>query len=537
MDVVDWWLKPIAWLFARRPGWRDAVGRTLLWMGNRFYVALAVILALTGAWDQFVQPFNEQLSRDNFDWLMTHRPRPYRADPDIVVLDIDEASLTALAGQFGRWPWPRQVLADVASRVETGGAQAVLFDILFSDPDLANKGGDETFDRYVSASRKSFFPFVRLNPATDSQSDVRVSMLNFVVPEAGATRTDAKRTIALIPPYFNSIYESTRLGTNNIQPDQDNIVRWYGNFESLAGFRIPSLAYRMAQQLHWPLQQQPRSLVNWPRGATPYTTISYAEAYRAATANDRAYFVRFSNKVVLLGSTAPSLGDLKATPVSSAHPGIYILATALDNTRSNRFLRALNPIWIWGFELLMLAASARLFIRTTRATAVTKYFVIIPSSLLLVSLLSVTMSDVLADLSLPAALVLAYFAFAKIFETNFNDFRSGSGAFAATPTERTCGQLQIACLPATVTKETVNTLLMTPGCPIKLWQPPKTGLGSSWASQGWVFWRWYLGNAGSDLETVPKLIWHDAKPALADDFFAIARAITAAAKSVSPENP
>ncbi len=54
----------------------------------------------------------------------------------------------------------------------------------------------------------------------------------------------------------------------------------------------------------------------------------------------------------------------------------------------------------------MLAASARLFIRTTRATAVTKYFVIIPSSLLLVSLLSVTVSDVLADLSLPAALVL-----------------------------------------------------------------------------------------------------------------------------------
>ncbi len=41
----------------------------------------------------------------------------------------------------------------------------------------------------------------------------------------------------------------------------------------------------------------------------------------------------------------------------------------------------------------------------------------------------------------------------------------------------------------------------------------------------------------SDRETTPKLIWHDVKPALADDFFAIARAITAAAKSVTPENP
>src|ERR1700760_853615 len=106
MEVVDWWLKPFAWLFARRPNWRDAVGRVMLWIGNRFYVLLAIVLALTGAWDLFVQAFDKQLSRDNFDWLMNHRPVPYKADPGIIVLDIDEASLEALAPQFGRWPWP-----------------------------------------------------------------------------------------------------------------------------------------------------------------------------------------------------------------------------------------------------------------------------------------------------------------------------------------------------------------------------------------------------------------------------------------------
>jgi adenylate cyclase len=533
MDAVDWWLKPVAWLFARRPKWRDAVGRALLRMGNRFYVALAIVLALTGAWDQFVQPFNKQLSRDNFDWLMTHRPVPYRADPGIVVLDIDEASLAALAPQFGRWPWPRQVLADVASHVEAAGAKAVLFDILFSDPDLANKGGDEAFDRYVTASRSSFFPVVRLNPKNDSQSSVPVSMLNFAVRESGsaAKPADAKHTIALIPPYFDSIYESTRLGTNNIEPDADNIVRWHGNFESLAGYRIPSLAYRMAQLLHWPLQPHSRSLINWPRGATPYTTISYAEAYRAATANNRGYFARFSGTVVLIGSTAPSLNDIKATPVDSSHPGIYILAAAIDNTRNNRFLRPMSPLWIWGLELVMLAASARLFIRTTRATAVTKYFVIIPGSLLLISLLSVSISDVLADLSLPAALILGYFAFAKIFENNFHDFMSGSGPFAATRTERTQGQLQIACLLPSVPKATAHALLMQPGCPIKLWDPPKSGLGSAWASQGWVFWRWYLPGGHLDHETSPKLAWQDVNPQSFDDHFAIAQAIAAASKS------
>ncbi len=113
-------------------------------------------------------PSPAQLSNANFDWLMTHRPVPYKADPKIVVLDIDEASLAALAPQFGRWPWPRQVLADVGSRLEAAHAQAVLFDILFSDPDLANKGGDEAFDRYVMASKSSFYPIVRLSPTERS---------------------------------------------------------------------------------------------------------------------------------------------------------------------------------------------------------------------------------------------------------------------------------------------------------------------------------------------------------------------------------
>jgi len=537
MDIVDWWLKPVAWLFARRPDWRDACGRRMLWLGNRCYVLLAVVLALLGAWDQFIHHFNQQLSQANFDWLMTHRPVPYRPTPDIVVLDIDEASLAALAPQYGRWPWPRQVLADVASRVETGGAKAVVFDILFSDPDVVNQAGDAAFDRYVSASQKSFYPIVRLNPKNDPESKVPLSMLKFAAPEAGpgGSKADATRTIAVLPPYFNSIYESTRMGTNNIQPDADNVVRWYSNYEALAGYRIPSLPDRMAQLLRWPAQPHPRSLLNWPRGAMPYQTISYADAFAAASRDDRGYFAKFAGQVVLIGSTAPSLSDIKATPVDSMHPGIYILAAAIDNTSHDRFLVPIGPGWIWGLEILMLAASARLFTRTTRAIAVTKYFFIVPGILLCISLLSVSVSDVLVDLSVPAALVLVYFAIAKAFETNTHAFTSGGGPFAATVRERRDGQLQIACLPPTVSRERVHGLLMRPDvCPIKLWEPVKSGLGQPWAAQGWVLWRWYLPAAAStpEPEPEPALSWQNANSSVAaEESFALAQVIAAAAQA------
>ncbi len=231
MGVTDWLLQPLGWIFARRPDWRDAFGRLLLRMGRRFYWVLALVFAIAGAWDQFVHPFNTQLSHASFDWLMRHRPIAYRADPDIVVLDIDEASLANLSPQYGRWPWPREMLGEVAAKLEASGTRAVMFDILFADPDVANPGSEAAFDRYVASSRKSFYPVVRLNPQDDASSRITVSMLNFAQPDAAASAAaDGRRTVAIMTPYFKSIYESTRLGTNNIYTDDDNVVRWYPQF-------------------------------------------------------------------------------------------------------------------------------------------------------------------------------------------------------------------------------------------------------------------------------------------------------------------
>ena len=213
---------------------------------------------------------------------MRQRPVAYRPDPEVVVLDIDEASLAAMNAHYGRWPWPRKVLSPVAARLEAAKARAVVFDILFTDPDMANLESESAFDRYVSASRKSFFPAIRLNPKNDSASEVPVSMLNFAQPDpkASGIALDAHRTLAIMTPYFKSIYESARVGTSNIYPDSDNIVRWYSSYEMLAGYRIPSLPYRVAEMLHWPLPKHAHNLINWPQGRRPYRTISFCARWR-----------------------------------------------------------------------------------------------------------------------------------------------------------------------------------------------------------------------------------------------------------------
>ena len=145
MGLTDWLLKPLGWLFASHPVWRDAFGRLLLRIGRPYYWALAAVFALFGAWSLWGHPFDNQLAHDSFDLLMRQRPIAYRADPDIVELDIDEASLAAMNSQYGRWPWPREVLGQVAAKLEAGGVRGVIFDILFSDEDVANPASEPDY--------------------------------------------------------------------------------------------------------------------------------------------------------------------------------------------------------------------------------------------------------------------------------------------------------------------------------------------------------------------------------------------------------
>lgn len=547
---MDWLFAPLGWLFARRRQWRERVGRVLLRTGRHFYVALAVICALAGAWDQFVRPFSAALSNASFDWLMSHRPVPYRADPGIVVLDIDEASLAEMSARYGRWPWPRQVLAQVAANLESHGAQAVVFDILFADPDTQNPQSEATFDRYVKGSRVSFFPILRLNPQDDGESAITLSMLNFAVqdPQARAAQIQPSHTIALLPPYFKSIYDTARMGTHNVYPDVDNVVRWHRNYEVLAGYRIPSLPYRMAQALHWPAPRQPRSLINWPRGQAPYTTIPFVKALQAAEGGHGAFFSALAGKIVLIGSTAPSLNDIKATPVDHLHPGVYVLATAIDNTRHGSFLRPLKPLVIWMLEVLLLVPAAYLFAHTELSQITARGFVVIPTVLLTISLLSVSVSNVLADLSVPTALVLTYFAIATVFERQQANFVFGIAIFAPTAAERAT-QLQIACLPGSLTRHQVLELVQRSAEPIKLWRPPELGLGSHWVAQGWVVWRWTPRAAGdaaaSQISTVEgiALHWIDVQAGDTDGTFSVAQAISragaaaAGARRCSPDAP
>ena len=55
---------------------------------------------------------------------------PVQASDDVVLVTIDELSLNRL----GRWPWPRNLHAELIAKLDQDGAETIVFDILFAEP-------------------------------------------------------------------------------------------------------------------------------------------------------------------------------------------------------------------------------------------------------------------------------------------------------------------------------------------------------------------------------------------------------------------
>src|SRR5574341_931527 len=56
-------------------------------------------------------------------------------DPDIVIVDIDEKSLAEMQPTAGSWPWPRSVHGELVRGLAAQRPKAIVFDILFAEPD------------------------------------------------------------------------------------------------------------------------------------------------------------------------------------------------------------------------------------------------------------------------------------------------------------------------------------------------------------------------------------------------------------------
>lgn len=398
-------------------------------LGNRFYIGLAVVVGLAAVF-AIASGSTAGMKNKAYDLIMKTRFLHPAADPGIVIVDIDESALAAMAPEYGRWPWPRNIMGELVEGIVQQQPKAIVFDIAFSDPDVFNLDGDRYFRDVIAATPNTFFPMIRLTQENDPRSQLRVMQLPGVSKLDPAASETA--TLAVILPFFFDVLTDRRLGTNNIYTGEDGMVRIYDIYADEYGWRVGSLPANVVAGLGGALPDQADILLNWRDRPPSYQRVSFHEVYLDLQKSKKTRPAdEFAGKIVIIGSTAPSLFDLKTTPMAKAHPGVEILATAIDNLKNSDYLTELPP---WIYILVTLSAVAVLaaaFMYKVDQFLINLAFTFLQSGFLAVSYLTLNFSTVFVDLTAPFAFSLVYFTVAR-FNYLFAGYRRSGQPFFST---------------------------------------------------------------------------------------------------------
>jgi len=317
---------------------------------SRTLLALALVAALLGfLGSRILQPLENRLL-DAFVRAHAARLAP---DPQIVLVDIDEKSLAAMEPLAGRWPWPRVVHAELIEGLAAQKPRAIVFDILFTEADRFRPRDDEAFADTVAKHRNTYFPLLRL-PAS---GDARGARLGELV-SLGLTRTkgaDPEARAALVPPLILPP-EHWRAGLIGFSADADGVGRRYLLREDVRGWLIPSLPARIAFDLGYPVPDAEDLVLAWRGRAGSFPRVSYSDLYEDFNRAQRQRPAdEFAGRIVIVGTAASGLQDLRVTPLGSLTPGAEILGTAIENLKNARSMRTLSPWWAAALGALLLS--------------------------------------------------------------------------------------------------------------------------------------------------------------------------------------
>lgn len=316
------------------------------------------------------------LARYANDWLMRERgslPVPQ----DIAIVAIDEKSI----GVFGRFPWPRSILAKAIQAIAADQPKVIAVDVLFSDP--TDREDDETLARAIGQAGNVVVagqlidspahggPATWLMPVPEIAAaaagvghvNVQVEMDDVARQIALQAADDAGRTLRALP------IEAVRVGDKT--PEQaiafTGESMLVGNrsipVESRADYVIsPESGSRAPVRL-----ATGRMSIDYigPAGSFDPVTYSVADVLRGAIPAGS-----FRGKYVLIGATAASESDRLASPFvhkvdsrADEHgvlmPGVEVLANALNTILRARFYSQTST-WV-RFLFAALVSAATLF--------------------------------------------------------------------------------------------------------------------------------------------------------------------------------
>jgi adenylate cyclase len=346
--------------------------------GSYIFLVCGVIAAAVAirALDPF---FVKALRLIPFDVYQRVAPQHFDRSLPVRIVDIDEASIARL----GQWPWPRTVMADLVTRLAGQGASAIAFDVMFPETDRTSL--EEVAKRLPPEQAARLRDSASGLPSNDEIFAAALAKTPSVIgltltsgnnaadykPKAGfaVAGDDPRPFIAGFSGATGNLPILTEaakgLGALNWTPDRDQILRRVSLIYRLGDKYVPSLAaeaLRIAQgastyvlkssnasgetafgkttglnhvrigDIHVPTDAQGAIWMKF-RASDPESFIPVWKVLAGEVPDDE-----ISGRIILIGTSAPGLLDLRATPVDPVLPGVEVISMMIEHIVSGQSL-------------------------------------------------------------------------------------------------------------------------------------------------------------------------------------------------------
>ena len=346
------------------------------WFARKFGYARLVCLALLiglAALRTADPAAIEELRVRTFDTFQAIEPRVKTAKP-VVIVDINEKSLAKL----GQWPWPRTRIADLIANLTKLGAVVIAFDIVFAEPDRLNPDAEADTIRNLDEETRNK---LRALPSNDqifadairrSRVVLGESGLPYVISEYDSSLPVTGLAMLGEPPQpfmlnFPGLLRNVHVleqaaagrGLFTIRPERDGIVRRVPIIMQAQEATMASLSFEMlrvatgtdtifiksdkagiksvgVKGFEIPTDRNGQLWVHFAH----YDPSIYVSAADVLEGNVKPEMI--ARKLVLIGTSAVGLNDIKITPVDSAMPGVEVHAQVLESALTRAVLSQPN---------------------------------------------------------------------------------------------------------------------------------------------------------------------------------------------------
>ncbi|MFI4956578.1 MAG: CHASE2 domain-containing protein [Gammaproteobacteria bacterium] len=369
---------------------------------------LGILVTLGALWFETTNNSGASLIRERVNNLfydmhmrinLIEKPKPQ--ENHILIVDLNDDTLHEL----GRWPWPRDMVAELVSILKEQGAAVIALDIIFPEPEknVIDTVIKESPPNSLDAKTISKLNAVRMHYEHDDVLGKAIHSPDIIMGYILSPERTQK--IGVLPPpmeeltpdkgdrifvramqgYIGNTQElasaTANAGFVTTLTDNDGVIRHYPIVLEYKDGIYPSLALSAVKQyllldkvnLHWLPVGNYFSLANIQLGANiiptdgsgqvmiPYKKLENEYSYVSA----KDVMERKNNpknvdgKIVFIGTSATGLGDLHTTPFETSFPGVEIHATVAQTLLLHQF--PYKPDWSLGAQLFLIGATGVLF--------------------------------------------------------------------------------------------------------------------------------------------------------------------------------